>query len=318
MSPVHPVSRPIPPDVDSAESLALAVRRVGRISAVPGILEILCQNTNMGFAAVARVTDGTWTACAVRDGIGFGLKPGGQLDVHTTLCKEARAALRPVAFDHASEDPKYKDHHTPRLYKIESYVSVPIVLAGGEYFGNLCAIDPHPAHVANEAVLAAFTSFAQLIAVELEREIQLDKLETALLDERAVSLLREQFIAVLGHDLRSPLSAVASTAELMVIRPDAVDVKATGWRIKSSVGRMSRLIEDVLDFARGRLGGGIPLNMKTGDGLAAALLEVVFEARESHPGFVIEEHIDIPFPTICDHTRMQQLLSNLLSNALHH
>ena len=117
---------------------------MGRISAVPSLLRLICQNTGMGFAAVARVTDGTWTACAVQDDIEFGLVPGGQLDVHTTLCSEARAARQPVVIDHASQDPVYRDHHTPRLYNIESYISVPIVLPNGDYFGNLCAIDPRP------------------------------------------------------------------------------------------------------------------------------------------------------------------------------
>ena len=100
---------------DSPESIAHDVAAVGRISAVPSILKIVCSNTGMRFAAVARVTDGTWTACAVEDHIAFGLLPGGQLDVHTTLCKEARAARQPVVFDHASEDARYRDHHTPRI-----------------------------------------------------------------------------------------------------------------------------------------------------------------------------------------------------------
>jgi hypothetical protein len=71
------------------------VAAIGRISAVPSLLKVICQNTGMGFAAVARVTDGTWTACAVQDTIQFGLKPGGQLEVETTLCSESRMARQP-------------------------------------------------------------------------------------------------------------------------------------------------------------------------------------------------------------------------------
>ncbi len=84
------------------------------------------------------MTDGTWTACAVEDNISFGLVAGGQLDVNTTLCKEARAARLPVVFDHASQDPAYRDHHTPRIYGIESYISVPIIRPDGEYLA-ICA-----------------------------------------------------------------------------------------------------------------------------------------------------------------------------------
>jgi hypothetical protein len=61
---------------------------VARIDAVPTILEFVCRTTGMGFAAVARVTDERWIACAVRDEISFGLKPGGELKLETTICNE--------------------------------------------------------------------------------------------------------------------------------------------------------------------------------------------------------------------------------------
>jgi len=147
---------------DSPASIARDIAAIARISAVPSLLRIVCDNTGMRFAAVARVTDGTWTACAVEDQINFGLLPGGQLDVHTTLCKESRAARQPVVFDHASTDPTYATHHTPRLYNIESYISVPIVRPNGDYFGNLCAIDPSPHQLANPKTVSMFQSFAEL------------------------------------------------------------------------------------------------------------------------------------------------------------
>ena len=58
---------------------------VARIDAVPAILEVVCRTTGMGFAAVARVTEDRWVACVVRDQIGFGLGPGGELEVETTI-----------------------------------------------------------------------------------------------------------------------------------------------------------------------------------------------------------------------------------------
>lgn len=307
---------------DSKESIDRDIAVVGQISAVPSMLRIICENTGMGFAAVARVTDGTWTACAVQDNIQFGLLPGGQLDVHTTLCKESRAARRPVVIDHASQDETYKNHHTPRLYGIESYVSVPIVLPGGDYFGNLCAIDPRPASVSDDRTLGMFTSFAALIAQQLESEEQIrvkENLrrvaESALCDERATAELREQFIAVLGHDLRNPLAAVNATAELLSRRTEA-DIVHIGRRLRASSARMSGLIDDVLDFARGRLGAGIAIDMSEAPGLASALRDVVSESREAHPERVLIDHIDIAQTVRCDLGRVQQLLSNLIGNAI--
>ncbi|MET7244743.1 hybrid sensor histidine kinase/response regulator, partial [Methylobacterium sp. EM32] len=54
---------------------------VESIAAVPTILDVVCQTTGMGFAAIARVTDDRWVACAVKDDIAFGLKPGGELSL---------------------------------------------------------------------------------------------------------------------------------------------------------------------------------------------------------------------------------------------
>ena len=68
---------PEAPVDDSPASIARDIAAIGRISAVPSLLRIVCDNTGMRFAAVARVTDGTWTACAVEDQIAFGLVPGG-------------------------------------------------------------------------------------------------------------------------------------------------------------------------------------------------------------------------------------------------
>ncbi len=156
----------LPPGPDI---IAQSVAAISRIDAVPSLLRVICASTGMGFAAVARVDDVSWTACAVQDDIGFGLKPGGQLELQTTLCFESRSARVPIIIDHASEDPEYHSHHTPRMYNIESYISVPIVLPGnGEYFGNLCAIDPRPAKLKSGAAREMFLAFAELIALHLE------------------------------------------------------------------------------------------------------------------------------------------------------
>jgi len=303
---------------DSAEEIRRDVQTIGRIDAVPMLLRVISETTGMGFAAVARVTAGTWTACAVHDRIDFNLKPGGQLDVHTTLCKEVREAHTPVLIDQASLDPVYCDHHTPRLYKIESYVSVPIVLSNGEYFGNLCAIDPRPAKVKEPQILGMFTSFAQLIALHLEAERDSEATEAALLDERAAGELREQFIAVLGHDLRNPLAAVSASAELLVRRSQEPETVSIARRLQSTTRRMSRLIEDVMDFARGRLGAGIGVSLAAEGDLGTALADVVAELRDANPGHTVVERISIGRCVDCDRGRIQQLVSNLLGNALTH
>jgi signal transduction histidine kinase len=301
---------------DSAEAIARDVAAVARISAVPSLLRVICQNTGMGFAAVARVTEGTWTACAVQDDIQFGLRPGGQLEIHTTLCSESRAKRLPVIIDHASQDPVYHDHHTPRIYGIESYISVPIIRPGGAYFGNLCALDPRPAIVSDPRTVTMFTVFAELIALQLDSEDRQEAVESALVDARNTAELREQFIAVLGHDLRNPLASIGATAELLVRRSAEPEVARLGQRLRATTRRMSKLIDDVLDFARGRLGSGMGVTLDEVSDLDAALGDVVAELREANPQRRVEVRIAIGRAVRCDRGRLQQLLSNLLGNAL--
>jgi signal transduction histidine kinase len=303
---------------DSQEAIARDIGAVSRIGAVPTILRMICDETGMGFAAVARVTDATWTACAVQDNVGFGLKPGGQLELTTTLCFESRAARLPIIVDRFSEDATYRGHHTPAIYGLESYISVPIVLPNGEYFGNLCAIDSHPAKVSEQRIVRMFEVFAQLIAMQLDSERRQWTTEAQLLSERETANLREQFIAVLGHDLRNPLAAVSATAEILTRRAADPDLFTMGKRLKTTVARMARLIDDVMDFARGRLGSGLSVMRQPVDNLAQQLRAVVDELHDANPTRLLTCEVAFNATVHCDAGRLQQLLSNLLGNALTH
>lgn len=298
---------------DTERDIAL----VSHLASVPTILRLICKNTGLGFAAVAKVTDVEWTACAVHDTIGFGLLPGQALDLKTTLCHESRMAGKPIVVDNFSVDPCYAGHITPTTYRLESYVSVPIVLANGTYFGNLCGIDRRIVKVSDPATLELFELFASFIALQLDQAFEQKATMAALNDERANSAMREEFIAVLGHDLRNPLSAVSSSGEILQRHSDPAVAKI-GNRIKGSAKRMSGLIDDVMDYARSRLGSGIGVSPVVVERLDNQLREVVSELRASHPNHVILEDIR-PLATVnCDTARVQQLLSNLLANAITH
>jgi GAF domain-containing protein len=152
------------PTAATASGIDRDLAAVAGIDAVGNILNVVCSLTGMGFAAVARVTDTTWTACAVRDEIGFGLPVGGELPLKTTLCDEIRDSRTPIVFDDAALDPLYRDHHTPATYGLRSYISFPIIRANGEMFGTLCAIDPNPHIVDTRETRSTFKLFAELIA----------------------------------------------------------------------------------------------------------------------------------------------------------
>jgi hypothetical protein len=91
-------------------------RKSDRIEGVPTILDVVSRTTGMRFAAVARVTEERWIACAVPDEIDFGLKPGGELKVETTICHEIRQSREPVIINDVSEDQEWCGHRTPTMY----------------------------------------------------------------------------------------------------------------------------------------------------------------------------------------------------------
>jgi signal transduction histidine kinase len=300
------------------QSKAADLATVSRISAVPAILQVVSEFTGMGFAAVARVTEDTWTACAVLDKLGFGLKPGGELDLNTTLCNEIQGSHQPIVIDHVAEDPVYCLHHTPLLYQFQSYISYPVFRADGSFFGTLCALDPKPAKLKGTAIEAMMVSFARLLSIQIEYEESQQRIEADLAAEREVSELREQFIAVLGHDLRNPLFAINAGAEILLRQPLDNRSQTVARHILTSGQRAARLVDDVLDFARGRLGNGIALSLDRCSHLDTSLRHVVAEIQSVHPERVIDSDI-APLPDFhCDPGRMGQLLSNLVANAITH
>ena len=152
-----------------------------------------------------------------------------------------------------------------------------------------------------------------------EKSQALERVTQALLvSERQTSELREQFIAVLGHDLRNPLAAISSGMRLLQKEQSAAKRKYISEMVEGSIVRMGSLIDNVLDFARGRLGTGIPLELRTDVSLSTVLEHVVSELRLGIPDRIIETDIDLPNPIKCDPSRISQLVSNLLGNALTH
>ena len=130
--------------------------------------------------------------------------------------------------------------------------------------------------------------------------------------------LREQFIAVLGHDLRNPLAAIDGGMNLLLKTSLDEKAKAVVELVRGSARRMAKLIDNVMDLARGRLGGGLTLERSAAAQLEPLLRQVVAELQTSAPDRVIEIHISVTEPVDCDLARIGQLVSNLVGNAIDH
>lgn len=136
-----------------------------------------------------------------------------------------------------------------------------------------------------------------------------------LVQEQETAKLREQFVAVLGHDLRNPVAAIGSAAKILRKQPQNEKALKILDLMEGSVARMVGLIDNVMDFARTTLGNGISLNRRAAV-LEPVLRHVVEELQTSHPDRQIDCAFDLPEPVSADEVRIGQSVSNLLTNAL--
>jgi signal transduction histidine kinase len=128
---------------------------------------------------------------------------------------------------------------------------------------------------------------------------------------------RDRFLGILGHDLRSPLSSISIAAGLLAAQGLDEKQQGTVVRIQRSTQRLSRMVTDILDFARGRLGSPMPLTLAPAN-LGALVREVADEVRSTHEEIEIKFDSDGDLSGSWDGERIKQMTSNLLINAAEH
>ncbi|MGV6397245.1 GAF domain-containing protein [Pseudomonas caspiana] len=149
--------------LSAAESAAIA-----EVETTSHILQLMTRLTRLRFAAIAKVTDQRWVACAVDDEIHFGVGPGDELAIELTICNQVRQEHSAIVISSVSDNPRFKDHPLPKLYGFESYLSLPIVLCDGSVFGTLCGLDPLPAKLDDPDLIHTLEIFARLIGTTLD------------------------------------------------------------------------------------------------------------------------------------------------------
>lgn len=134
----------------------------------------------------------------------------------------------------------------------------------------------------------------------------------------AVQASRDVFLGILGHDLRTPLSAILLGADVL-LRTDDLGDRATkiASRIYASVKRASHIVGDLLDFIRSQLGGGIPVT-RTWTDTVPSFERIVDESRAVNPeADIIVKSAEYAFG-LFDGPRLEQVFSNLIGNAVQH
>ncbi|MBN8613462.1 MAG: sensor histidine kinase [Deltaproteobacteria bacterium] len=142
--------------------------------------------------------------------------------------------------------------------------------------------------------------------------------ESAVRYSEMLERTREQFVGVLGHDLRNPLQAIVVGATLLSTTEALEDREArVATRILSAANRMGRMVGDLLDLTRTRLGGGIPVVFRQMD-LGPVCAQVVAELEILHPSTRIHFESHGILLGEWDTDRLHQAISNLVTNALEH
>lgn len=137
-------------------------------------------------------------------------------------------------------------------------------------------------------------------------------------DQQDEAQLREQFLAVLGHDLRNPLGSIISGVRILSRSPQEEGTTRILQSMRASSVRMSELIVNMMDFARVRLGDGIGLEVKPHPDFKSQILQVIDEIDNGYPDAKITFTADLDGVVECDAPRVMQVLSNLIGNAATH
>ncbi|KND59868.1 sensor histidine kinase [Candidatus Burkholderia verschuerenii] len=272
--------------------------------ALAQLVDVICRRTPQAQAAVvASPARGPWRAVAASARSGQRIASGQRLDrpEHAWMAERGEPSVGSQPLDNSA-------------FRLRQ----PIVLRDGSFFGNLCLVASRADSVADAGLRDAAGVFAELAALLIGQTRRSADAEARLDNEAAAAEQRERFVAVLAHDLRTPLSTVRALGETLSIAPERANLPRIAKILLAAVARMASLIDGVLDLARARLGGGITMRWQSCPDLAERLSQIVEEARAAHPGRRIHSQIQIARAVDCDPARLQQLLGNLLDNALTH
>ena len=170
-----------------------------------------------------------------------------------------------------------------------------------------------------EGILVAAFEVTATVEARAASERAREIAEAAEAAQRTLSEFQERFVGVLGHDLRGPLAAIGMGAGTLAQRAkqngdDVGDRVLT--RILSSTRRMARMVDQLLDLTRNRIGGGLEVHPTPMD-MAELLARVVDEVRAANPDRPLELHCPL-MEGSWDADRLEQVFANLISNANHH
>ena len=235
-----------------------------------------------------------------------------ELPLGATEMGRVAASRRPHVTNSVPTDPELTDAEWARREGIVAFAGLPLVVED-RLIGAIAFFARSPF---SETLTSMLQSVADEIALGVDRECAEGERER-LFEELSRNLhFSEMFVGVLGHDLRNPLAAITTASELILRRENDERVVRLVERVRASAERMARMIDQILDFTRARLGGGIPIE-PTGVNLLDLAKGLVDELEGVVPRRIVLESTGDPQGR-WDSDRLSQVISNLLTNATEH
>jgi signal transduction histidine kinase len=270
------------------------------------------------------------SCCAAIDAGGFLVYEGGELTLRAALGLSALTepldrsltSAEPIAEAVSARKPvvaKAPAGPANGLLPTGTRVACAVPLLGRA--GELIGVALFGSRSADDLGLAEL-AVVRVVAERAARAVETSRLSADLVRAqelaRRTSGFRDQVLAIVGHDLRNPLGAIVMSAALLQKRGGLAGWQAkTIDRVRSSTLRMGRIIDDLLSYTRTRLGGGIPIVPRPAD-LGDLTRKSVDELRVAHPGAKIELSVEGDLCGEWDGDRLEQVASNLISNAIDH
>ncbi|BAP45617.1 GAF domain-containing protein [Pseudomonas sp. LJDD11] len=155
--PVPPVQY-TPPGLDWLE-----LQAINEVEGLSNVLQLVLLLTGLKFAAIGKFNEENWVAYIVNDEMHLGLEPGSTIPNEVAICTKVMQEHTPLIMPRISDDPAYRSHPNVIKFGLQAYISMPIFLINGEFFGTLCATAPYPADVlGNEKTLDSMKLFSRL------------------------------------------------------------------------------------------------------------------------------------------------------------
>lgn len=196
----------------------------------------------------------------------------------------------------------------------ESAIALPLMVKGRAL--GAIGLSFARARLFTEMDRAFFSALAHACAQALEQVRLITEERRAHEELRRRSEFEQQLVGIVSHDLRNPLAAISMSVGLLEKKGELSDgQRRTLRRMGQASERAARMIRDLLDFTKARLGGGIALHRRPTD-LGEVVTQVLDEVQVAHPGRHVEVDVSPGVRGEWDPDRIAQVLTNLLSNAL--